>query len=217
MLLVDRQPLVLAAIASLLSGPPLNAQVRTVTRSDAALDAAGQLAPDLVLCEVRAVPLSGPELAAALAERGTPTKVVLLADEEDDEMLLAAVHSGATGFFTKECPPDEFVEGVRAVLAGHFVIARSLIRPGLGALVMRDGPGPPRPLSALSVSERGILAMVGEAQSIAGISVARGISRKTVRNHLSNIYRKLGVRNRTEAILCAARLGLINTDRPNRG
>jgi DNA-binding NarL/FixJ family response regulator len=215
-LVVGRQRLFLAAIASLLSTPPLSADVRILTRTDAALEAMGEFTPDLALCEVRAVPLSGREFASALALRSPPTKVVLLADASDDEMLISAIHSGATGFFTKECPSDEFLEGVRAVLAGHFVVAQSLTRRALGVVITRDVLSTGHSLGSLSASERGILAMVGEAQSIATIAVARGISPKTVRNHLSNIYRKLGARNRTEAILCAARLGLVNADAPSR-
>jgi DNA-binding NarL/FixJ family response regulator len=211
-LIVDRQPLFLAAIASLLSTPPLNAGVRVATRTDTALEAMSQHPADLVLCEIRAVPLSGAELAAALSERSPSTRVVLLAEEEDDEMLLAAIRSGATGFFTKACPPEEFLEGVRAVLAGHLVVDRSLAQHALGAVFTHDWPSIYRPPSSLSSSERGILAMVTHAQSIASIAAARGITRKTVRNHLSNIYRKLGVRNRTEAILCAARMGLVDAD-----
>jgi DNA-binding NarL/FixJ family response regulator len=213
-LLVGRQPLFLAAIASLLSSAPLNAEVRMVARTDTALEAVSQLTADLVLCEVRAVPLSGPELASKLREQSPLIKVVLLADVEDDEMLLAAIQSGATGFFTKACPSDEFLEGVRAVLAGHFVVGRSLVQRALGVVIARDASIVHRPLDSLSASERGILAMVGNAQSIATIAVARGISRKTVRNHLSNIYRKLGVRNRTEAVLSAVRLGLVNGNAP---
>jgi DNA-binding NarL/FixJ family response regulator len=213
-LVVGRQPLFLAAIAALLSDPPLQADVRMVTRTDAALEAVIQLTADLVLCEVRAVPLSGPELATKLHEHSPPIKVILIADEEDDEMLLSAIQSGATGFFTKASPSDEFLEGVRAVLAGHFVVDRSLVQRALGVVTSRDELSRHRPLNSLSASERGILAMVGDAQSIATIAVARGITQKTVRNHLSNIYRKLGVRNRTEAILCAARLGLVDAEAP---
>lgn len=211
-LLVDRQPLFLAAVASLLSSPPLQAEVQTVTRTDAALEAIRQAAIDIVFCEVQAAPLSGPELASVLAEQDPDIKVVLLADKEDDEILLGAIRSGAAGFFTKECPSDEFLEGVRMILAGHFVVDRSLVRRGLQAVMIEGGSHLRRPIDSLSASERTILVMVGQAQSIATISVARGISRKTVRNHLSNIYRKLGVRNRTEAVLCAARLGLVNAD-----
>ena len=211
-LLVDRQPLFLAALATLLSAAPVNANVRTLTRSDAALEMLHQFAADLVLCEARAVPLSGPDLASTLSERSPSTKVVLLADEDETETLLSAIHSGATGFFTKDCPPNEFIEGIQAVLAGHFVVERSLVDPALTAVVGKGLTDIERSPSSLSASERGILAMVGQAQSIASIALERGISQKTVRNQLSNAYRKLGIRNRTEAILWAVRLGLVDAD-----
>jgi DNA-binding NarL/FixJ family response regulator len=65
-----------------------------------------------------------------------------------------------------------------------------------------------RPASQLSPTELDILTMIGDAKSIPVIAAARGISHKTVRNHLANIYRKLDLRSRTEAMLCAARMGL---------
>jgi len=210
-LLIDRQPLFLAALSSLLSAPPVNAKVRTLTRSDTALEVLSHSGAELVLCEAPAVPYPGSELASTIHERSPATKVVLLAAREDSEMLLSAIDSGATGFFTKECSPEEFLEGIQAVLAGHFVVARSLVR---GALRARPSnlATLELPLNSLSTSERGILIMVGQAHSIANIASERGISPKTVRNHLSNIYKKLGVRNRTEAVVYAARLGLVRGD-----
>src|SRR6202022_1593100 len=105
-LLIDSQPLFLAALSSLLSAPPVNARVQAVTRSDTALEMLTRLGADLVVCDARAVPHNGPELASTIGERSPTTKVVLLADSEDSEMLLSAVRSGASGFFTKDCPPD---------------------------------------------------------------------------------------------------------------
>jgi len=69
-------------------------------------------------------------------------------------------------------------------------------------------PNSRRAASQLSPTELDILTMIGEAKSIPVIAAARGISHKTVRNHLANIYRKLDLRSRTEAMLCAARMGL---------
>jgi len=215
-LLIDSQPLFLAALSSLLSAPPVNARVQAVTRSDTALEMLTRLGADLVVCDARAVPHTGPELASTIGERSPTTKVVLLADSEDSEMLLSAVRSGAYGFFTKDCPPDEFLEGIQAVLAGHLVVARRLVYGALTALEGKHLASVERPSNSLSTSERGILIMVSHAQSIASIAIERGITRKTVRNHLSNIYKKLGVRNRTEAILCAARLGLVKADGADR-
>ena len=100
------------------------------------------------------------------------------------------------------------MEGVEAILAGHYVIARDLVQPTLVRLAGQVPGDSGNPLDQLSAAERTILLMVGQAQSIRTIAANRGISQKTVRNHLANIYRKLELRNRSEAILWSARMGL---------
>jgi DNA-binding NarL/FixJ family response regulator len=102
---------------------------------------------------------------------------------------------------------------VRAVLAGHRAVGASVMRRVLARLNGTEAT-PQRPgLDQLSPTELDILAMVGGASSVEQIALTRGISQKTVRNHLANIYRKLDLRSRTEAMLCAARLGLTPADR----
>jgi DNA-binding NarL/FixJ family response regulator len=94
------------------------------------------------------------------------------------------------------------------VSAQHRAVGANVMRLVVARLSGEDS-GSARPgLSRLSRTEIDILAMVGAARSIQAIAAARGISQKTVRNHLANIYRKLELRSRTEAMLCAARMGL---------
>jgi DNA-binding NarL/FixJ family response regulator len=205
-LLIDRQPLFLEVIRRLLAAPPLNADVAVATRSDAAVELARQTSVDLVICDVRAEPVAGPELAGMLATRCPQVRVILLADGDDKPVLVGALLSGAAGFFAKDTAEEEFVEGVLAVLHGYFTVGHNLMQQTLAKLA---GKGDSRqPLSQLSATEHSILVMIGEAQSIRTIAGVRGISQKTVRNHLGSIYRKLHLRNRTEAILWAARMGL---------
>ena len=121
---------------------------------------------------------------------------------------LNALQCGAAGFFTKDTPVAEFLEGVAAVVSGHFTVGRGLLRQVL-AMMSGDAEVPPKTeLKRLTTAELGILRMVGRAESVKKIAQQRGISQKTVRNHLASIYRKLAVRNRTEAMLWAARMGL---------
>jgi DNA-binding NarL/FixJ family response regulator len=206
-LLVDRQPLFLAALKGLLQAPPLNAEVTVTTRSDTALELLDQGQFDLVLCELKARPISGIELAARVLVRQQSLRVILLGEGEDERLLIDALSSGVSGLFTKNTSYEEFVGGVQAVLEGHSVIGSRLQGIAFARLtgrVERDE------LTArhLSPAELHILNLVGRAHSTSRIAATRGISQKTVRNHLASIYRKLEVRSRTEAVLCAARMGL---------
>jgi len=96
---------------------------------------------------------------------------------------------------------------VRTVMSGHRAVGANLMGQMLDRLAAKSRDTR-RPGGQLSPTELDILTMVGEAKSIPVIAAARGISPKTVRNHLASIYRKLDLRNRTEAMLCAARMGL---------
>ncbi|HKW72787.1 MAG TPA: response regulator transcription factor [Candidatus Dormibacteraeota bacterium] len=206
-LLIDRQPLFLAALASLLSGPPLDAQVQVAHQADAGLEAALRDGVDLVFCEVRSEPIPGVEVAERLAQLTPQIPVILLGDSEDERLMAAALSTKAAGMFTKNTSLPEFLVGVQTVLAGHRAVGSNLMGLVLARL-SESSPRAHRPANQLSPTELDILTMIGEAKSIPVIAAARGISHKTVRNHLANIYRKLDLRSRTEAMLWAARMGL---------
>jgi DNA-binding NarL/FixJ family response regulator len=210
---VDGQSLFLEAIAGLLARPPLGAEARTAARSDQALELLAAEPADLVLCDLRVQPLAFRGFLAALRELPEPPAVIVLADVDDELALVAEMDADVGGLFTKDSEPEQFLEGVRAVLAGHRAVGDNVMRRVVARLNGTEA-APPRPgLDQLSPTELDILAMVGSASSVEHIALTRGISQKTVRNHLANIYRKLDLRSRTEAMLCAARMGLTSADR----
>jgi DNA-binding NarL/FixJ family response regulator len=206
LLLIDRQPLFLAALASLLTAPPVRARVQVAHETDAGLEIALREDVHLVFCEVKSEPIPGVEVAERLAQLTPRVPVILLGEAEDERLMAAALHTSVAGLFTKDATLDEFMVGVQTVLSGHRAVGSNLMDLVLARL--RDSPHSHRPASQLSPTELDILTMIGEAKSIPVIAAARGISHKTVRNHLANIYRKLELRSRTEAMLCAARMGL---------
>jgi len=205
---IDRQPLFRAALATLLTPPPVHARVQFAQDTEAGLAIALRGNTELVFCDVRSEPIPAVELAARLAELHPAVPVIMLGESEDERLLISALQSKVAGIFTKNAGLDEFLVGVQAVLAGHRSIGSSLMAGVLTRLGENAQPGR-RPASQLSPTELDILTMVGEAKSVQVIAAARGISNKTVRNHLANIYRKLELRSRTEAMLCAARMGLV--------
>lgn len=209
--IVDGQALFMEALAGLLARPPLCAVPRTAARSDEALELLALEPADLVLCDLRVQPLSFRGFLAALRELRIAPAVMVLADVDDEQALVAEIDTDVGGIFTKDSDPEQFLDGVRAVLAGHRAVGANVMRR-LVARLNGTEAAPPRPgLDQLSPTELDILAMVGAASSVEQIATARGISQKTVRNHLANIYRKLDLRSRTEAMLCAARMGLTST------
>jgi two-component system nitrate/nitrite response regulator NarL len=207
LLLIDRQPLFLAALGSLLAGPPVGAHIQVAHVSDAGLEIALRGGIQLVFCEIRSEPIRALDLVERLSQLKPPVPVILLGESEDERLMAAALPTTVAGLFTKDARLDEFLVGVRTVLSGHRAVGSNLM--GLVLARMSDSSvHARRPAGQLSPTELDILTMIGQAKSIPAIAAARGISHKTVRNHLANIYRKLDLRSRTEAMLCAARMGL---------
>jgi DNA-binding NarL/FixJ family response regulator len=206
-LLIDRQSLFLAALGSLLTSPPVRARVQVAHNSATGLEIVKAGDVQLVFCEVRAEPIPAVELAQHLSELTPRVPLILLGEPEDEQAMAAALYTRVAGLFTKDAALDEFLVGVRTVLSGHRAVGSNLMGRVLERLA-ENASQPKRAPGRLSPTELDILTMIGKAQSIPVIAASRGISHKTVRNHLANIYRKLELRSRTEAMLCAARMGL---------
>ena len=207
-IVVDGQPLFVEALAGLLARPPLSAVTGTASSSDAALALVAGTPADLVLCDLRVQPGPFRSFLAALRDLAPTPPVILLADGDDEDALVDEIDTDVAGLFTKDTEPAQFLDGVRAVLAGHRAIGSNVLRRLITRLNGSEAAAPRPGIAQLSPTEIDILAMVGAASSVEQIAQARGISQKTVRNHLANIYRKLELRSRTEAMLCAARMGL---------
>ena len=208
---IDRQPLFRAALGSLLAAPPLRARLCYASDTASGLQLVEQSADmSLVFCEVRAEPIGAVELAGRLAQRTPKVPVIVLGENDDERMTTAALDRNIAGLFTKDAALDEFLVGVRAVLAVHRAVGSRLMTHLLSRLEDQSTTAR-RNQSQLSATELDILSMIGQAKSISAIAASRGISHKTVRNHVANIYRKLDLRSRTEAMLCAARMGLTSS------
>ncbi len=208
-IVADRQVLFVAALENLLSAPPLNGVVRSVRNTDQLLaEIAAGARVDLVICDLDCGPHTATQLAAELSARQPRVPLVLLSDPDSDHHLIEELGSGADGFFSKRDAVAELLQGVQAVLAGNMAMGYSVMS-GVIAMIEnhRALPAAPR-AELLSATELGILVQLAAAVPVADIAGARGISQKTVRNHLGVIYRKLNVRNRTEAMLYALRLNL---------
>jgi DNA-binding NarL/FixJ family response regulator len=183
----------------------------TAPRSDSVMELVQTGEIDIVCCELHSDPAPGVELARILSQERPNVPIILLGELGDEPELAAALSTTVAGLFTKSAGLDEFLAGVRAVLSGHRAIGSGVI----GELLQHLNSPTPMDVrrfgNHLSPTELEILAMIGQAQSIPSIAASRGISHKTVRNHLAKIYRKLDLHGRTEAMLWAARMGLTSS------
>lgn len=162
---------------------------------EAALALVNQLRPDVVLLDIRLPGISGIETTRRLHEHHPDVRVLMVTAYDDDEYVRGAFEAGAVGYLSKSAPGRELVEAVRAVAAGATVLRPALLRP----LLTREESQPAR----LTEREVAVLQLLAEGLHNKQVATRLGISARTVERHCDNIYVKLGVGSRTEAVVRA--------------
>ena len=174
-----------------------------------ALRLAQALEPDVLILDMEMPELTGAEVARRLQEAQSPVRILALSAYDDAEYIAELLDTGAAGYFTKEENLDTIVAAVRGIAAGE----QGWLSRRVAATVMRlQRDGAPEPDHGLSEREVEVLRYVAEGQTNPQIAEVLFLSEHTVRNHLANIYSKLGLRNRVEAVAWAWRNGLITPE-----
>jgi len=163
--------------------------------------------PDVVLLDVRLVDGSGLEVNRWLAEHHPLVKVIMLTMSEDHDTVLTALRDGACGYLVKGAGPQRVEHALRAVAAGDLVLDRELAAAVTELAEVRRA-GASRPFPQLTEREFGILELLAEGLDNHAIARRLVLSPKTVRNHVSNVFAKIGAADRPEAIVLARRMGL---------
>jgi len=180
---------------------------------EAALAAVRDLQPDVVLMDINMPGLDGVEATRRIVDMTPHVAVLVLTMHDDDETVFAAVRAGARGYVLKGAQRAELLRAIRAVTAGEAIFGPGVARR-LMAYFARPAPRPdPAAFPELTDREREILDMVARGRSNADITAELVLAPKTVRNHVSNIFSKLQVRDRSEAIVRAREAGLGGEDR----
>ncbi|MDX1413680.1 MAG: response regulator transcription factor [Candidatus Promineifilaceae bacterium] len=211
-LLVDDQALFREGLRTLLSVYPDLEIVGEAANGREALAQVRQQSPDVVLMDLRMPELDGVSATRRLRETKSPCRVIILTTFDDDEYLFDGLRAGAVGYLLKDVSSAKLVEAIRAAARGE-----SFLQPAIAAKLVAEFarldqlPEPKaQPLiDPLSTRELEILALVAEGASNKEIAAQLFIAEGTVKNHVTNILSKLGVRDRTQAALKARELGLI--------
>jgi DNA-binding NarL/FixJ family response regulator len=231
-LLVDDHPLIRQGFRMILSAQPDLEVVGEAVDGADALRRVAQLAPDVVLMDVRMPGMDGIEatrqIRLGLAPGSPGSRVLILTTFGLDQYVVDALAAGASGFLLKDATPEELVHAVRVVAAGDAllspavtaqVIARllpALGAPGSGGPTAAGagpvGSGPSDSggmLATLTEREREVLLLLARGQSNAEIGASLFISETTVKTHISHVLAKLGLRDRVQAVVAAYELGLL--------
>lgn len=180
--------------------------VGTAPDGETAVARVGELAPDVVLMDLRMPGTTGIEATRTLVMQGSTSSIVVLTMLEDDESVFAAMAAGARGYLVKGAPQERIVDAVRAVAAGELVFGSGVAAQVLAffsAPRVRTSPAFPE----LTERETEVLQLVAAGRNNQSIARDLGVSEKTVRNHVSNIFAKLRVADRSEAIVRAREAG----------
>jgi DNA-binding NarL/FixJ family response regulator len=209
-LVADDQRLIRDGIASLLALQPGIEVVGTAADGREAVTAALELAPDVVLMDVRMPELDGVQAAMVLRRDAPDCRVIMLTTFDDEEYVVEALAAGAVGYLLKDLPAAELAAAVRLACAGVApldpAVARRLAataapRPSTPdeCLSTRDGPA----TGALTAREIDVLRLVATGSTNREIASRLYLSEGTVKNHISRILARLGLRDRTQAALYA--------------
>jgi DNA-binding NarL/FixJ family response regulator len=202
-LVVDDHPVVRQGLRAFLD---LQADITVVGEAadgDAAVAAAEELRPDVVLLDLRMPGTDGVDALRGLRERHNPARVLVITSFTEPATVLPAVRAGAAGYVYKDVDPPALAAAIRSVHAGHVLLHPDVARLLAAGEAEPDG-------ARLTPREREVLAEVARGRSNREVARALRLSEKTVKTHVSAILTKLGVQDRTQAALYAVRTGLVD-------
>ncbi|MGP3920075.1 response regulator [Nonomuraea sp. 10N515B] len=205
-LVVEDHPVFAEGLVALFHDLPEVEVVGVAATGEAAVDLVEQAAPQVVLMDLHLPGISGVEATSRITGRHPEVAVLALTMLSDDETVLAAIRAGARGYLLKEATGADIVRSLEAVAAGQVVFGASTGERVLAALSTQ--PGRPRPLPELTDRELEVLDLVAVGLNNQAIARRLVLSEKTVRNHVSNIFAKLHVSDRSTAVARARDAGL---------
>lgn len=212
-LLVDDHPLLRQALKDLLQKEADLEIVGEAGDGEEAVNLAAELLPDVIIMDISMPTLSGVEATRMIKAKHPSTKTMMLTVYDDDEHILETLQAGASAYLLKSVFSDEIVRALRAVAVGDMVLS-----PAIGQRLLKHAvryPVKPVSLEAgekLSPREIEILQLTARGLSNKDIASALDINLRTVKGHLAEIFSKLRVASRTEAVITGLRAGFLSMD-----
>ena len=209
----DDHEVVRAGFAALLDTQPDFTVLGIASDGDEAVRVCRELRPDVVLMDVRMPSLDGIEATRQLAGAGDPgPRVLILTTFDLDEYVFDALRAGASGFLLKDVTAERLFDAVRVIAAGEALLAPAVTRRLIGEFTrLRPVPDAlaPTVMVTLTPRETEVLRLVAEGMSNPEIARRLVVTEETVKTHVSHILAKLGLRDRTQAVIAAYESGLV--------
>jgi DNA-binding NarL/FixJ family response regulator len=175
-----------------------------------------ELEPDVILLDIRMPNLDGIEATKRIVASGSRTRILVLTTFDLDEYVYGAVRAGASGFLLKDVRPNELVDAIRVVASGNALLGPTAIERLLARFAAPDDPPLTETIAVGSLTDRETetLRLLASGLSNAEIAARLVVSETTVKTHVSNLLRKLGVRDRVQAVIAAYDSGVVKPGRP---
>jgi DNA-binding NarL/FixJ family response regulator len=206
-LIADDHPVFRFGLRTLLQAEPGFDVVGEATSGEQAIELAASLEPDIILMDINMPGLNGIEATRRIL-RDRPHIGVLIITMFDDDTLFAAVRAGARGYLLKGAEGEETLRAIRAVANGEAIFSPSIAQRLTQFFNISASTAPIPEFPQLTEREREVLALIAEGYTNRAIAERLTLSPKTVRNHVSNIFSKLQVADRAQAIIRARKAGL---------
>ena len=211
-LLVDDEELVRAGLRAILDSEPDIGVVGEAADGAEVPGLVGRLRPDVVLMDVRMPAVDGITATRALLAHPDAPRVLVLTTFGNDGYVYEALRAGATGFLLKRARPADIVSAVRTVASGESLLFPAAVRE----LVAAVGPGTGDRLAGRGLTDRESEVLRGMARGLSNAEIAGELvlGVETVKTHVGNVLAKLGVRDRTQAVVAAFESGFVDPRRP---
>ncbi|MER6911251.1 response regulator transcription factor [Streptomyces sp. NPDC000594] len=212
-MIVDDQMMVREGFSVLLNAMPDIEVVGEAVNGREAVTKVAELAPDVVLMDIRMPELNGIEATREIVASGTPAKVLVLTTFDLDEYVYQALRAGASGFLLKDASARQLAEGVRVVAAGEALLAptvtRRLITEFSKLATQSPRSGTVSQMGELTERETEVLVLIAQGLSNAEIAAHLVVAESTIKTHVSRVLVKLGLRDRTQAAVFAYEARLV--------
>ena len=181
-----------------------------------AIELARRVDPDVILMDIRMPNVDGVEATRRLVSGGSRARIVILTTFDLDEYVFESIRAGASGFLLKDVQPAQLVDAIRVVAAGEALLAPSVTRRLLErfAHTLPGEEKPPPELTSLTERELEVLTLLAGGLSNAELAQRLFLSETTVKSHISSVFRKLGLRDRVQAVVLAYEAGLVRPGSP---
>ncbi|BAY99840.1 two-component response regulator NarL subfamily protein [Tolypothrix tenuis PCC 7101] len=199
-LIVDDHAIVRQGLATIINRDPEMTVIAQAEDGEAAIACFGEHQPDVTLMDLRMPQMGGVAAITAICNQFKPARIIVLTTYDGDEDIYRGLQAGAKGYLLKDAKPNELLNAIRMVYRGQ-----QYIPPEVGAKLVQRMSNP-----ELSERELEVLGLMAQGMSNSDIATALTIGESTVKSHVNRILSKLGVSDRTQAVIIAVKRGIVS-------